>query len=107
MSCTFDMQYKSKCFHRFYTVATATQIAAGITAEDIIYNVLPLYHITGGAAAIGQGYITGSTIVLRRKFSANQFWNDCIRYNCTVSLNTHLLCLVLRVYARSLHKQYF
>ena len=82
MSFTFNKRaYKSQFFHRFYTVATATQIAAGITAKDIIYNVLPLYHINGGTVAIGQGYITGSTIVLCRKFSANQFWNDCIRYN--------------------------
>uniref|UniRef100_A0A6Q2YDK3 long-chain-fatty-acid--CoA ligase n=1 Tax=Esox lucius TaxID=8010 RepID=A0A6Q2YDK3_ESOLU len=27
---------------------------------------------------------TGSTIVLRRKFSASQFWDDCRKYNVTV-----------------------
>lgn len=27
---------------------------------------------------------TGITVVLRRKFSASQFWNDCRKYNVTV-----------------------
>lgn len=29
-------------------------------------------------------FMAGSTIVLRRKFSASQFWDDCRKYNVTV-----------------------
>ena len=25
------------------------------------------------------------TVVIRKKFSASRFWDDCIKYNCTVS----------------------
>lgn len=28
--------------------------------------------------------IAGNTIVLKRKFSASQFWSDCRKYNVTV-----------------------
>lgn len=34
---------------------------------------------------IGQGLIHGMTVVIRKKFSASKFWDDCIKYNCTVS----------------------
>ena len=33
----------------------------------------------------------GCTTVLRKKFSASNFWKDCIRYKCTVNkINFHL-----------------
>jgi solute carrier family 27 fatty acid transporter 1/4 len=34
---------------------------------------------------LGTALIRGNTCVLRRKFSATNFWQDCIDHNCTVS----------------------
>uniref|UniRef100_A0A8D3EEV6 long-chain-fatty-acid--CoA ligase n=1 Tax=Scophthalmus maximus TaxID=52904 RepID=A0A8D3EEV6_SCOMX len=47
------------------------QLRAGINATSPA-----LYIYTSGT--------TGITVVLRRKFSASQFWNDCRKYNVTV-----------------------
>lgn len=33
---------------------------------------------------VGQCIIYGLTVVLRKKFSASRFWDDCVKYNCTV-----------------------
>ena len=56
-----------------------------ITDSDILYTSLPLYHTNANILGIGQMITHGSTIALRKKFSASNFWNDCIKYQCTVS----------------------
>lgn len=61
-------------------------IIVGIKHDDIVYVTLPLYHSNGGVLGIGQMMIYGSTVALRRKFSARHFWKDCIKYKCTVSI---------------------
>lgn len=56
-----------------------------IKSSDIIYDTLPLYHTAGGVLGVGQVMLSGAVLVIRRKFSASQFWSDCVKYNCTVS----------------------
>ena len=56
-----------------------------ISEADVIYAPLPLYHTSATVIAIGQMVINGCTVALRKKFSASNFWNDCIMYHCTVS----------------------
>ncbi|XP_066130360.1 long-chain fatty acid transport protein 6 isoform X2 [Saccopteryx bilineata] len=58
--------------------------AFGCTTDDIIYVTLPLYHSSGSLLGIGGCIELGATCVLKKKFSASQFWNDCKRYNVTV-----------------------
>lgn len=53
--------------------------------DDIIYNSLPLYHSAGGMIGVGSVLLCGVTAALRKKFSASNFWTDCIRHKCTVS----------------------
>ena len=53
--------------------------------SDIIYTALPLYHTGANILAMGQMITHGCTVALRKKFSASNFWNDCIKYQCTVS----------------------
>ena len=55
--------------------------------EDIIYCVLPLYHTSAGMIAVGTVITRGTTLVVRRKFSASRFWDECIRYKATVRFN--------------------
>lgn len=53
-------------------------------AADVLYDCLPLYHTAGNIMGVGQCLIYGLTVVLRKKFSASRFWDDCVKYNCTV-----------------------
>jgi len=57
----------------------------GLSNDEVIYDPLPLYHTSGGIVGVGQGLIHGCTVVLRRKFSASAFFQDCGKYKCTVS----------------------
>lgn len=52
--------------------------------SDRIYNVLPLYHATGGLCAMGATLLNGGSVVLKRKFSASTFWNDVVEEQCTM-----------------------
>ncbi|XP_056134711.1 long-chain fatty acid transport protein 2 [Lampris incognitus] len=56
----------------------------GVTHGDVIYVNLPLYHTAGFVIGFIGSIETGSTIVLKRKFSASQFWDDCRKYDITV-----------------------
>jgi len=48
---------------------------------------------------VGQCLIHGLTVVIRKKFSASRFWDDCAKYRCTVRallarcFTTHL-CMI-------------
>jgi acyl-CoA synthetase (AMP-forming)/AMP-acid ligase II len=44
---------------------------------------LPIYHSNAGVIGIGAALISGATVVLRKKFSASNFWKDCVEYKCT------------------------
>uniref|UniRef100_A0A672GC01 long-chain-fatty-acid--CoA ligase n=1 Tax=Salarias fasciatus TaxID=181472 RepID=A0A672GC01_SALFA len=56
----------------------------GVKTNDVIYLNLPLYHTAGFIIGFIGSIETGSTIILKRKFSASQFWDDCRKYNVTV-----------------------
>ena len=59
--------------------------------DSVIYDTLPLYHSAGGILGVGQALTNGCTVVIRRKFSASRFWDDCAKYNCTVMSNDYCL----------------
>ena len=52
--------------------------------KDTLYMALPLYHSSAGMLALGPSFCFGLCIALRVKFSASNFWKDCVKYNCTV-----------------------
>ncbi|NWU50629.1 S27A2 synthetase, partial [Dromas ardeola] len=56
----------------------------GLRPDDVIYTTLPLYHSAGLLIGVGGCFEVGATCVLRAKFSASQFWEDCRRYNVSV-----------------------
>ena len=39
--------------------------------------------------------LKGATVVLRKKFSATNFWSECIRYNCTAFIYVGEICRYL------------
>ncbi|XP_041073868.1 very long-chain acyl-CoA synthetase-like [Polyodon spathula] len=56
----------------------------GVNSEDVLYLNLPLYHSSGFLMGLTGALGKGITIVLGRKFSASQFWDDCRKHNVTV-----------------------
>uniref|UniRef100_A0A3Q4G7U2 long-chain-fatty-acid--CoA ligase n=1 Tax=Neolamprologus brichardi TaxID=32507 RepID=A0A3Q4G7U2_NEOBR len=69
---------------RYYRIAAFGFHSFGLRPDDIIYNCLPLYHSAGNIMGLGQCLLFGLTVVIRRKFSASCFWDDCAKHNCTV-----------------------
>ncbi|XP_041826932.1 long-chain fatty acid transport protein 6 [Melanotaenia boesemani] len=67
----------------------------GATSEDIIYITLPLYHMSASLLGIGGCIQLGATCVLKKKFSASQFWRDCVKHNVTVVQYIGELCRYL------------
>ena len=68
-------------------VATLGQrITFRLKNKDIIYNPFPLYHALGGLSGTGLCLILGVTLVIAPKFSATEFWKDCVKNKCTVSI---------------------
>ncbi|XP_023669629.2 long-chain fatty acid transport protein 2-like isoform X1 [Paramormyrops kingsleyae] len=65
-------------------IAMAVLTTNGVTPKDVVYINLPLYHAAGFIIGFLGSTEIGTTIVLRRKFSASQFWDDCRKYNVTV-----------------------
>ncbi|VDM75156.1 unnamed protein product [Strongylus vulgaris] len=71
---------------RYFYIATSGEIAFGVKPKaDRIYICLPLYHTSAGVLGVGQTIIHGATCVIRDKFSARNFWKDCVINKCTVS----------------------
>ncbi|NXT54733.1 S27A1 protein, partial [Pluvianellus socialis] len=69
---------------RYYRIAAFGYYAYKMHPEDIVYNCLPLYHSAGNIMGVGQCLIHGLTVVIRKKFSASRFWDDCVKYRCTI-----------------------
>ncbi|XP_068455565.1 zgc:158482 isoform X2 [Clinocottus analis] len=64
--------------------ALAVLSSNGVTSSDVVYLNLPLYHTAGFLVGFIGAVETGSTIILKRKFSASQFWDDCRKHHVTV-----------------------
>jgi fatty-acyl-CoA synthase len=63
--------------------------------SDRMYNCLPMYHSIGGVAAIGSVLAAGGSVFLREKFSAREFWDDVVRFDCTLFQYIGELCRYL------------
>lgn len=62
---------------------------------DRMYNCLPMYHSIGGAVATGAVLIVGGSVMIREKFSASRFWEDLVRFDCTLFQYIGELCRYL------------
>lgn len=66
-----------------------------LTARDRVYVTLPLYHGTGGICGVGMALMVGASVVLRKKFSASKFWDDCADEGVTAIVYIGELCRYL------------
>jgi fatty-acyl-CoA synthase len=80
---------RAQLYMRGFAAATESK------PEDRIYIALPLYHATGGLCAVGAALLNGGAIVLKRKFSAGQFWEDIVAERCTMFVYIGELCRYL------------
>src|SRR5215471_5177526 len=62
---------------------------------DRMYNCLPMYHSIGGAVATGAVLVVGGSVMIREKFSASRFWEDIVRFDCTLFQYIGELCRYL------------
>ena len=69
--------------------------ATGAKPTDRIYVPLPLYHATGGLCALGAALLNGGAVILKRKFSATQFWEDISTSRATMFVYIGELCRYL------------
>ncbi|XP_038222993.1 long-chain fatty acid transport protein 4-like [Zerene cesonia] len=80
---------------KYLLVAVATYHMLGLRAGDRMYNPLPLYHLAGGLVGTSAAIVDGVPSVLRTKFSATNYWLDCIKYECTVAQYIGEMCRYL------------
>lgn len=57
-----------------------------LTAEDIIYTPLPLFHGMSSRMGVLPSLFIGCPIVIGRRFSGSRFWNEVVEANATVAL---------------------
>jgi fatty-acyl-CoA synthase len=67
----------------------------GASAEDRLYDCLPLCHSVGGIVAPCSMLTAGGSVVLSEKFSASDFWHDIARWDCTLFQYIGELCRYL------------
>ncbi len=80
---------------RALTMMQAFSAAVNARPRDRMYVVLPLYHSAGGICAVGTMLMAGGALIIRRKFSARNFWEDCHKYDATMFQYIGELCRYL------------
>lgn len=80
---------------RYILAAGGCHTVIGCRDDDIIYSPLPLYHSVAGMISLAGTMHHGITMVMRRKFSATNYWADCIKYKVTAAQYIGEICRYL------------
>ncbi|HTO65086.1 MAG TPA: long-chain-acyl-CoA synthetase [Bradyrhizobium sp.] len=67
----------------------------GASPGDRLYDCLPVYHSVGGVVAPCSMLFAGASVVLADGFSASGFWEDVVRFDCTLFQYVGELCRYL------------
>uniref|UniRef100_H3CBS4 long-chain-fatty-acid--CoA ligase n=1 Tax=Tetraodon nigroviridis TaxID=99883 RepID=H3CBS4_TETNG len=92
---TFGLPKAAVVTHLQSLKAAAGFWAFGGTRDDVVYIPLPLYHSAASLIGVGGTVELGATCVLRKKFSASQFWSDCRKNGVTIFQYIGELCRYL------------
>ncbi|MDI9260061.1 AMP-binding protein [Alicyclobacillus sendaiensis] len=68
--------------HLLAAVRNVTQ-SHELTASDVAYCILPLFHINGQVIVLLSTLVSGGRIVMRDKFHASLFWDDIREHGVT------------------------
>jgi fatty-acyl-CoA synthase len=63
--------------------------------DDRLYDCLPMHHSVGGVVATGAMLTAGGAVVIAPKFSGSRFWDDVVRWDCTLFQYIGELCRYL------------
>jgi acyl-CoA synthetase (AMP-forming)/AMP-acid ligase II len=80
---------------RWLVLGNMSVIFAQMNPQTVQYMVLPLYHNSGFDIGYSSLVVSGSTMVLRRKFSARNFWDEVRKYNASMFIYVGELCRYL------------
>jgi fatty-acyl-CoA synthase len=80
-----------KRVHYFWMVFSTFNFFSSSTR---VYVALPMYHTNGGVVSTS-AWMYGGCVIMRRKFSASQFWEDCRKYRATTFIYIGELCRYL------------
>ncbi|XP_054160029.1 long-chain fatty acid transport protein 1-like [Oppia nitens] len=80
--------------YRYLTLGVVQHTCISLNRDDIIYLSLPLYH-ANSCVSTCLSLIFGLTVVIKDRFSATDYWNDCIKYKCTVANYIGEICRYL------------
>ncbi|MEF9897779.1 MAG: long-chain-acyl-CoA synthetase [Pseudomonas sp.] len=69
---------------RWMSTGDIMEITLQTTVQDVFYCCLPLYHGAAATSVTSTALKTGAAIVVRRKFSVREFWNDIRKHQVTV-----------------------
>lgn len=71
------------------------EVCLNVQPEDRLYNPLPLYHTTALIVGFGAILWAGGSMVIRRKFSASQFWDEIREHDCNAFVYIGEMCRYL------------
>lgn len=74
---------------------TFSELVLGLREGDRLYAPLPLHHSSALLLAAGSCVVAGVPLILRRRFSVSEFWDDVRRFEATVMLYIGELCRAL------------
>jgi fatty-acyl-CoA synthase len=69
--------------HRKVTVPGENLAGRLVSASDVVYSPMPLFHSGAIMAAFAPALTAGAHLVIRRKFSASGLLTDVAEYGCT------------------------
>lgn len=61
---------------RWMTSGDVMEVTLEVTPDDVFYCCLPLYHGAAATSVTSTALAAGASVVVRRKFSASEFWRD-------------------------------
>lgn len=80
---------------RWLMSGESMQVLWDIQQSDRFYCFLPMYHAAASMSATGTALCAGASVVVRRKFSRSEFWNDVRRYGITFCQYVGEICRFL------------
>jgi len=80
---------------RYILAGGGLTIMIGVKKNDVVYCPLPLYHSVGGMISLSGCMAHGITMVMRDKFSASNYWKDCVKHKVTVAQYIGEICRYL------------
>lgn len=86
---------------RWLTSGDVMAETVAATPEDVFYCCLPLYHGAAATSVTSTALAAGASIVVRRKFSVSQFWNDIQNNSVTVCQYIGEICRYLLNHAEN------